>query len=122
MCGVWFVLRPHPLNKGFRDGNSIEFFIYDNGHHVVRYTKAGSFNGEWHHVAGTYDGQQLKLYIDGQLEQTSAHVGSIAKTSAAVNIGRNADHIFRFYEGLIADVRIYNAALDDFDISRLAGR
>ena len=28
--------------------------------------------GEWHHVLGTYDGEEMKIYVDGKLEATSS--------------------------------------------------
>ncbi len=108
--------------KHFTD-NGIEFFIYDGDWYQARSDALdSSFNGVWHHVAGTYDGSELKLYLDGALLATTEHVGSIATNQFAVNIGRNseADDGTRFYEGLIDDVRIYNRALSSAEIAYLA--
>ncbi len=73
-------------------------------------------------MAGTYDGIQLKLYIDGALQTTSGHVGSIATNQFAVNIGRNseADDGIRLYEGAIDNVRIYSRLLSSAEIAYLA--
>ena len=99
--------------------NSIEFFIYDDGDwHVVHFPVDGSFNDVWHHLAGTYDGTNLKLYIDGTLEATTAYTGSIANNVFSVNIGRNAQ-TERFYKGAIDDVRIYNRALTQDEIAAI---
>jgi len=105
--------------------NGIEVFIYDGDWYQARSDALdSSFNSIWHHVAGTYDGIQLKLYIDGALQTTSDHVGSIATNQFAVNIGRNseaeADDGGRFYEGAIDDVRIYNRVLSSAEIAYLA--
>jgi beta-galactosidase len=102
--------------------NSVEFFIYDGDWFVAQWPYDSSFNGVWHHVAGTYDGIQLKLYIDGALRSVSDYIGYIASNQYAVNIGRNseADDGTRFYEGAIDDVRIYTRALSSAEIAYLA--
>ena len=99
--------------------NTIQFFIYDSDWHTVWYPIDSSFNGVWHHLAGTYDGNDLKLYCDGDLIATSHYVGSIASSAYNVNIGRNSEWTDRFYEGLIDDVRIYNFALSADEILQL---
>ena len=84
-----------------RINNVIEFFIYDGGWYSTYYDVDGSFNGVWRHLAGTYDGSQLKLYVDGvlqplnlyvnnALQDTTVYRGSIATNTFNVNIGRNS--------------------------------
>lgn len=67
-------------------------------------------DGNWHHVAGTFDGTSLKLYIDGVLESQVAASGSINNSSFPVYIGNNSDYLVRFFNGNIDDVRIWNLA------------
>jgi parallel beta-helix repeat protein len=93
-------------------GNNIEFVIYDDWWYYVWYPVDSSFNDDWHHLAGTYDGSQLKLYVDGELEANSPYAGSIAGSTFNVNIGRNAEVTDRLYEGLIDDVVIFSRALN----------
>jgi len=99
--------------------NTLEFVIYDGTWRVTHYPVDGSFNGVWHHLAGTYDGGKLKLYIDGTLEVTTAHAGSIASSAANLNIATNSEESGRFYNGAIDDVRIYNYALSEKEIEML---
>jgi glucose/arabinose dehydrogenase len=79
--------------------------------------------GVWHHVAGTYDGSAVKLYIDGAVAASVAASGAIPTTTNALFIGtKNAaapagDHFL----GRIDDVRVYNVALPVDDIANLAG-
>ena len=80
-----------------------------------------SFNYRWQHLAGTYDGSELKLYVDGELEASTPHIGSIAGNTLNVNIGRNSELTDRFYAGAVDDVRIYNRALRDEEVKLLAG-
>jgi len=99
--------------------NTIEFVIYDEFWQVTHYSVDGSFNGVWHHLAGTYDGSKLKLYIDGKLEVTTAYAGSIASNAANLNIARNSDESDRFYNGAIDELRIYNYAISEGEITTL---
>jgi hypothetical protein len=48
-------------------GGGVAFYVYDGSHYVVSAAgrPADIWNGAWHHVTGTYDGQSLRLYIDG---------------------------------------------------------
>jgi beta-galactosidase len=75
-----------------------------------------SFNGEWHHVAGTYDGIELKIYVDGALAATTAHVGTIGIQTHNLNLARNSEEDDRFYDGVIDEVKIYNRALSHSEI------
>ncbi len=100
--------------------NVIEFVIYDDGFwQVAHFPVDSSFNDVWHHLAGTYDGNKLKLYVDGKLEVTTAYVGSIASSAANLNIARNSDERDRFYNGSIDDVRVYNYVLSEKEIEML---
>lgn len=110
--------------KGFRRENVVEFFIYSNDDAYWHWAHADvgeNFNGEWHHAAGSFDGMQVKVYIDGALETVSDFQGSIATSTSNVNIGANADKAGRLYEGAIDEVQIYNRALSAPEVSFLAG-
>jgi alpha-tubulin suppressor-like RCC1 family protein len=103
--------------------NSIEFFVYDGSWwQTARFPIDDSFNGVWHHLAGTYDGGRahLRLFVDGTLQASTPYPGLIAGSENDVNIGRNSEMTDRHYDGLIDDVRIYNYALDESEIVALA--
>ncbi len=96
------------LKSNTRD--AIEFVIYDGMWVTAEYSVNSSFNGVWHHLAGVYDGSELKLYIDGEPVATTAHTGTIGSTSDDVYLGGNSETAGHFYEGLIDEVRIWNIA------------
>jgi len=109
--------------KGFRRENVVEFFIYsdvDAYWHWAHADVGEDFNGEWHHAAGTYDGSQLKVYIDGALETVTDFEGTIAINVYNANIGANAEKPGRFYEGAIDEAVIYNRVLSAEEILFLA--
>ncbi len=74
----------------------------------------------WYHVAGTYDGQEVKCYVDGSLEGSISFQGSIVPSpSYPLAIGRLADPIWgpdRYFSGLMDEVRIWNRALSQAEI------
>jgi hypothetical protein len=59
----------------------------------------------FHHIAGTYDGSNLRLYIDGTLQATSALAGPLRTDSAPQFFGYTESDI-------IDDIRIYDEVLD----------
>jgi hypothetical protein len=83
--------------------------------------------GEWHHIAATYNGAQLRLYLDGQpwgnpvfrtgaiapmLPDSFVTIGSEdGRTTCPDCIGQ------RYFKGSIGNVAIYNRALTAPEIS-----
>ena len=73
-------------------------------------------DGQWHHVAGVYDGMNMYLYVDGTLDVSQAGTGTIAQNSYPVHIGGNAEASGLLFNGLIDEVSIYNRALTASEI------
>lgn len=69
--------------------------------------------GQWMHWAGTYDGTDLKLYVDGQLVSKSTWPGITLLTSGDFRFGDSAGNV-RF-----DDLRVYDRALSDIEIQQL---
>jgi fibronectin type 3 domain-containing protein len=64
----------------------------------------------WVHLATTYDGSTLRLYINGTQVASEAQGGSMAPSTGALKIGGN--NVWpEWYQGLIDDVRVYDRAL-----------
>jgi hypothetical protein len=74
----------------------------------------------WSHLAGTYDGVRLKLYVDGTLVASRPLAGPIAASGDPLRIGGNAVW-GEFFRGRIDEVRIYGRALDQAEILRDMG-
>lgn len=64
--------------------------------------------GQWYHLAGTYDGSDLKIYVDGVEKDTFPYAGQ-------KGIYREA-YIGKSFYGKIDDVRVYNYTMDLFGI------
>jgi glucose/arabinose dehydrogenase len=69
----------------------------------------------WSHLAVTYDGATLKLYVNGAVVGSKAVSGAITPTTGALRIGGN--NIWsEWFQGLIDEVRIYGRALTQAEI------
>ena len=105
-----------------QSGNYLEFFIFDGGWNSTVFTDYDeSMNGEWHHTAGTYDGSDLKFYLDGEVAATLVHESSIAIDENPVTMGTNSQAGGRFYDGALDEAVIYNRALSAGEVRYLAG-
>lgn len=79
-------------------------------------------DGQWHHVAGVYDGEKLYIYVDGALDNSKQASGTIATNDHSVLIGANAekpDEDYRTWNGLIDDVCVFNYALSADEVAAL---
>ena len=65
-----------------------------------------------HHIAGVYNGDTIKLFVDGVLVNERSGSGSIQTNNVKVVIGRLHETSTRF-NGSIVDVRISNIARND---------
>ncbi|WP_028315468.1 right-handed parallel beta-helix repeat-containing protein [Desulfatibacillum aliphaticivorans] len=73
---------------------------------------------KWYHLAGTYDGETMYLYLNGSLVGSCSLSGTVYASSASVTLGA-ADGMF--LEGALDDVRVYGKALNFIDIAETAG-
>lgn len=73
----------------------------------------------WTHVAATYDGAFMRLYINGQLDKEQAEVSAMT-TGQSLKIGRT--HGARYFDGLIDHAILTNRALPESDIKRHSER
>ena len=76
--------------------------------------------GSWHHVAGTYNGSVLAIYVDGQLAAQQSASGPLALTTDPLNIAsKPSGNVFTRFNGNLDDVRIYGRALSAAEIAQL---
>ncbi|MEE8452362.1 MAG: LamG domain-containing protein [Thermoguttaceae bacterium] len=73
-------------------------------------------DGRWHHVAGVYDGQFLRIYVDG-IEESSRKVGPVTLNTNAepVMVGSSGGKS-EFFTGQIDEAALYTRALSAVEI------
>ena len=91
------------------NGNRPSAHVYIGGDRELRGTARLNVN-VWTHLAATYDGANLRIFVDGNQAATLAVSGSILTSSNPLRIGGNTIWS-EWFGGLIDDVRIYNRAL-----------
>ena len=74
----------------------------------------------WHHIAGTYDGQQIRLYVDGKLAAARKATGHIERCAVPLSVGQFADGAAAF-RGTIAEILIADTAYGPDEIARACG-
>lgn len=112
----------------FYTGGGAGLFFYVSGatFHLSPFAPPAIWDGEWHHIAGTYDGVDVRLYVDGiEVGGGTPYAGGItygvAVLGGDLTIGSWATFTEFFdWKGDIDDVRIYNAALNADEIALLA--
>jgi hypothetical protein len=67
--------------------------------------------GRWYHLAGTFDGRLLRVYVDGKEVATDAFEGKIADSPFPLVIGRGTYDRARIFTGEIDEVTVFNRAL-----------
>jgi len=95
-------------------------YIRNNGTDVEATNGPAVPIGVWTHLAVTYDGTTLRLFVNGVLRNSVSASGGIAASTAPLRIGGNT--VFsvpgtEYFAGLIDEVRIYNRALSAAEIT-----
>ena len=70
---------------------------------------------QWSYIVGVYDGNQRKIYINGQLDASQTIYGSIPSSAEPVRIG-GGGNMRRYIDSLIDEVAIYDRALSAEEI------
>ncbi len=114
---AWVILKvvQPPYSKGIVGKGAYSLFQDWDGptaitFYVQNVTNGQMWNGkynlplnEWIHALGTYDGSNVKLYINGKLQDTRSFSGDLLTDSDPLRIGE--------FNGTIDSVRVYKKAL-----------
>jgi hypothetical protein len=76
---------------------------------------AGLALNAWSHLASTYDGASLRLYVNGVLVSSTVVSGSLAPSTGVLRVGGNGVWP-EWFAGLIDEVRVYSRALSAGEI------
>jgi hypothetical protein len=110
--GWFFQSRPGVGIVDFGMGNGTGFPFVSSNEEI--------FDDEWHHLAGSYDGNTIEFFVDG-ISQGTLEAGTYLDNPNPVRIG-NTQLFPRFFKGHIDEVRISNFVVDksDFLLSLLS--
>ncbi|MBD3155046.1 MAG: DUF2341 domain-containing protein, partial [Candidatus Aenigmarchaeota archaeon] len=84
----------------------LSFALSTDGSSVTQINASTSVNdGEWHHLAGTWNGTDMKVYVDGALENSGPFSGSLYLSNQDLRIGRRSTD---YFNGSIDEVRVWS--------------
>jgi hypothetical protein len=73
--------------------------------------------GKWYYIVGSYDGSNIKTYINGVLDSTRQYTGGIYNTSTNFTIGKSLQGTISNFNGVIDVTKIYSRALTADEIN-----
>ena len=92
----------------------LDFSVHLDGSYVTaRAPSAGLKPGVWHHVAGVFDGEEVRVYLDGQVVARTAGSGRRTRNKLPLMIGADVDRSGQptsHFSGKIDEVRLSNTA------------
>ena len=101
--------------------NGPRFFVTNSSTNYIAQSSTSStgFTGRYVHFVGTWDGTDVKLYIDGTEDATTTGPASVnSGNSDYIEIGNYVVNSFCM-DGQIQNVRVYDRALTATEVSRL---
>jgi len=102
-------------------GDKCLFAIFNDGTKIAQGTTI-LVVGQWYHLAGTYDGSNLRVYCNGIQEDSTPATGNMSSTTAPVRIGAGSGGLGTEnpFDGEIGHVAIWDKPLTDGEIKSLA--
>ncbi|MHC4060094.1 MAG: LamG domain-containing protein [Planctomycetota bacterium] len=127
----------HVVVKGREDYETYAIEVGDDGDVIfsIRDANGRDFDAdaeawreEWMHVAGTYDGNDVRLYINSWLRDTQredanfvlAKGWTLSQDDGHFAIGNRSDDTDNQFEGIVDEVRVYDYGLDANEVAWLA--
>jgi len=115
------------LSKGYATSNgSYHIFVWDGNlifsigkyDNVDRYLSvpAEKFLGDWQHFIFTYDGEAIRLFVDGVLVDSKSAQGPIRASDYDLEIGRDSERKSYCFIGAIDELQISNKTLNQLDL------
>jgi hypothetical protein len=109
--GTFARVRPYGLSlSGTND------FIFTMTAPFLQARSSGYPIDTWTHMAGTYDGNTMKLYVDGVLVDTVSRSGPIDVLQSSLLIGTRLSIPSSTFQGLIDEVEVFDRALSESEI------
>lgn len=76
--------------------------------------------GRWVHLAGTFDGQTMRIYVDGVEQGSMERPGPINPNDFHLCIGNYDVGHASYFRGLVDEVKLYSRALSADEVAQIA--
>jgi len=111
--GTW-VLFYHANNGRLQFGSN-----FGEGWSDVAFGVSFIPQDEWAYVGFTYDGSNIRLYINGQIDSVTPCNGNFVRSTNNIYIGKDGSWNSIGFAGQIDAVGIWNRALSDAEVAEL---
>lgn len=105
----------HGIGQGKWDGWNAHIRGTDQNTHDIHWGEGLPILGNWYHLAATYDGSILKLFINGQFKNAKKIDIPLNSNSRPFSIGSD-NGSQKFFNGFIDDVKYFSEALSGIEI------
>ena len=97
---------------------SFEFAVQTNTGRTWAQSTTAPIMGTWYHIVGTWDSTSntVRIYVNGNLENSVSTTGTIATSNSPVNLGRRNVNFDRYFNGSIDEAAIYTRLLSPTEI------
>ncbi|MCW1907726.1 MAG: LamG domain-containing protein [Candidatus Saccharibacteria bacterium] len=107
------------LYAGTGNSANADGMVWSFGNNGFLQSSQTTFDTNWHHVAATYDGASMKLFVDGTQVATTSVSMFIPDTThnlliGATQAGRESGKPSGHFQGLLDELRISNIARSSF--------
>ncbi len=109
---------------GLSDDTSYSYYVRCEDGAGNSETLAGATtvaDGSWHHVAGVYDGSEVRLYVDGVLDASRSVGAFTLDTTQVLRLGERWSGGSDRFSGTVDEARVYDRALTAAEIQELFG-
>ncbi len=97
-------------------GNKVEGGVYMGGSDWTDLRGQTEIQvGRWYYIAMTYDGEVLKVYVNGKEDASIPKTGIMPHTGQELFIGWGEPGQNQFFSGTIDEVRVSNISRDNFE-------
>jgi hypothetical protein len=111
---------PFELGTSFFTAGRATLLVYKSGgapDYVYVESATSVTDGAWHHIAATYDGAKLSMYVDGALSGSTIASGyTLTTTTNPLELGGNCTGHPYPWNGSVDDLRLYGRALSATEI------
>jgi hypothetical protein len=105
---------------GFGANDALQWVVWRNGAYQILQTPSGVVQpGVWHHVAATFDGSMMRIFVDGAERAALANPGPIDASNDPLVIGRNVVIPSFAWHGLLDEIQVYGRPLSAAEIQTL---
>ena len=114
----YFVLKKNAYGIAISKG-SIKFILFMNSGKIVAETASPCFaTNEWHHLVCTYDGNFMRIYIDGEEMSKKEMRHCIDSSPSPLLLGWSEGWSDVNFDGKIGKLKIYNKSLKPEQIEK----